>query len=145
MLTRCDAALIIGDNALFQSTASIKSTINNQQSAIEKIDLGDAWTTMTGLPFVWAFWAGRPDALSTDDVKALQHARDEGVERPEELARSYLAETPERQLVGARYLRENIKYYLGEDERAALGMFYRYAVEAGVVSETGALRFYGQL
>ena len=30
----------------------------------EKIDLGEQWTAMTGLPFVWAFWAGRPGALS---------------------------------------------------------------------------------
>lgn len=144
MLARCDAALIIGDNALFQSTLSITSTIDNQQSAIEKIDLGDAWTKMTGLPFVWAFWAGRPDAVCADDVRALQQARDEGVQRPGELARSYLADTPERQPAGARYLQDNIKYYLGEDERTALETFYRYAVEAGVVPGTDVLRFYGQ-
>jgi chorismate dehydratase len=137
MLARCDAALIIGDTALFQSA------ISNQQSAIEKIDLGDAWTTMTGLPFVWAFWAGRPDALLADDVRALQHARDEGVRRPEELARAYLSNEPERHFAGARYLRENIKYYLGDDERTALETFYRYAAEAGVVSKTDALRFFG--
>jgi chorismate dehydratase len=143
MLARCDAALIIGDNALFQSATSIQSPITNQQSAIEKIDLGDAWTTMTGLPFVWAFWAGRIDALSAGDVEALQRARDEGVKRPEELARAYLANMPERQPIGARYLRENIKYYLGDDERTALETFYRYAVEAGLVPRTDAPRFYG--
>jgi chorismate dehydratase len=144
MLARCDAALIIGDNALFQSASSTQSTINNQQSAIEKIDLGEAWTSLTGLPFVWAFWAGRPDALGVGDVQALQHARDEGVKRPEELARAYLAYAPQRQVLGARYLRENIKYYLGDDERTGLELFYRYAAEAGVVSGTDALRFYAQ-
>jgi chorismate dehydratase len=144
MLARCDAALIIGDNALFQSANSAQSTINNRQSPIEKIDLGEAWTSLTGLPFVWAFWAGRSDALGVGDVQALQHARDEGVKRPEELARTYLANAPERQVLGARYLRENIKYYLGDDERSGLEMFYRYAVEAGVVSGTDVLRFYAQ-
>jgi len=76
------------------------------------------------------------------DVAALQRARDEGVERPDELARAYLAGTPERQEAGARYLRENIKYYLGDDERTGLETFYRYAVEAGLVVERGELRFF---
>ena len=145
MLARCDAALIIGDNALFEPTISNQSAISNQQSTIEKIDLGEAWTSLTGLPFVWAFWAGRPDALDAGDVQTLQQARDEGVKRPEELARAYLANMPERQLLGARYLQENIKYYLGDDERTALEMFYRYAVEAGLVQKADTPRFYGQL
>jgi chorismate dehydratase len=136
MLAHCDAALIIGDNALFEST------LTNHQSPIEKVDLGEAWTDLTGLPFVWAFWAGRPDALDTDDVAALQQARNGGVQRPDELAREYLADTPERQETGARYLRQNIKYYLGGDERAGLETFYRYAAEAGLVADAGELRFF---
>jgi chorismate dehydratase len=136
MLAHCDAALIIGDNALFQSA------ICNLQSAIEKVDLGEAWTDLTGLPFVWAFWAGRPDALSAADVAALQHARDEGVRRPEELAQEYLADTPERQETGARYLRQNIKYYLGGDERAGLETFYQYAAETGLVDKASELQFF---
>ena len=149
MLAHGDAALLIGDNALFldrdQSTVdSRQSTVSTVQKSVEKIDLGDAWTTMTGLPFVWAFWAGRPDALTADDVAALQRARDEGILRPEELARQYLAGTPERQEAGARCLRQNIKYYLGDEERAGLETFYRYAVEAGVVTSASEIRFYGQ-
>jgi chorismate dehydratase len=136
MLARCDAALIIGDNALFQPP------IADRRLAIEKVDLGEAWTDLTGLPFVWAFWAGRPDALDADDVAALQRARDEGVRRPEELAREYLSDAPERQETGARYLRQNIKYYLGSDERAGLETFYRYAAEAGLVSKAGQPDFF---
>jgi len=139
MLAHCDAALIIGDNALF-----LKSAIHNLQSTIHKIDLGDEWTRMTGLPFVWAFWAGRPEVLCPADVAALQRARDEGVQRPDELAREYLADAPARQQAGADYLRENIKYYLRDDERAGLEAFYRYAVEAGVVEQARPLAFYSQ-
>src|SRR4051794_20790333 len=40
MLERCDAALIIGDPALFLDVAA---------TAVRKIDLGDEWTSMTGL------------------------------------------------------------------------------------------------
>jgi chorismate dehydratase len=133
MLARCDAALIIGDNALFLDPAAHRAT---------KIDLGEAWTRLTGLPFVYAFWAGRPDALQAGDVSALQRARDEGILRPDELAREYLADSPARQQTGATYLRENIKYYLRDEERAGLETFYQYAAEAGVVPETRPLRFF---
>jgi chorismate dehydratase len=137
MLAHCDAALIIGDTALFLDPDAL-----GLHQAIERIDLGDAWTSMTGLPFVYAFWAGRADALGPDAVRVLQRARDAGVDRPEELARAYLAGSPERQAIGARYLRDNIKYYLRADERAGLEAFYRYACEAGVVDRTAPLRFY---
>ena len=134
MLSRCDAALVIGDNALF---------LDPQAGAgIEAIDLGEAWRHLTGLPFVYAFWAGRPGVLQPEDVGALQHARDEGTRRSDELARQYLADAPGRQALGARYLRENIRYQLGDDERAGLEAFYRYALEAGLVTAAHELHFF---
>jgi chorismate dehydratase len=123
MLDHADAALIIGDNALFLEPAP----------GVEKMDLGEAWTAMTGLPFVYAFWAGRPGALTPADVGLLQGARDAGLCRPAEIAREYFGDALERQAIGARYLRDNIKYHFGDDERAGLALFYRYAAEAGVV------------
>ena len=134
MLRRADAALVIGDIALLAETDSLI-----------KIDLGEAWTSMTGLPFVWAFWAGRAGALGADDVAALRAARDEGVEQAEAIAREYFREAPRHRELGARYLSDNIKYYLGGGERAGLELFYRYAAEIGVVPTTSDLRFYGQV
>jgi predicted solute-binding protein len=113
-----------------------------RQVTVQKIDLGEVWTAMTGLPFVWAFWAGRPDRLTAGDLQALRQARDAGVTASEPIARQYLADRPERQAAGARYLRDNIKYYLGPDERAGLELFYRYAADAGVVDSVEPLRFY---
>jgi len=140
MLSRCDAALIIGDKALFQEPARGASSTR----AIEKIDLGESWRQLTGLPFVYAFWAGPPQALSPGDVATLVKARDEGVERPEALAAEYLEDAPRWQPLGAEYLRDNIKYYLGEREREGLELFYRFAAEAGVVERTQPLRFFNR-
>jgi chorismate dehydratase len=137
MLGRDDAALIIGDNALFLDVSR-----GGGRETIHKIDLGEAWFELTGLPFVYAFWAGRPDALTGDDVRVLQQARDEGVTRPDELARAYLADRPDRHRAGADYLRDNIRYYLRSDERAGLEAFYRYAAEAGVVPAARRLEFF---
>ena len=139
MLHRCDAALIIGDKALFHGPLSARSS---SAARIEKIDLGEAWRQLTGLPFVYAFWAGRSPALSPDDVSVLVKARDEGVRQPDTLAREYLAAAPEWQTLGAEYLRDNIKYYLGDREREGLQLFYRFAAEAGVVERTQPLRFF---
>ena len=133
MLAKADAGLLIGDTALF-----IDSTAG---TSLDKIDLGEVWTHMTGLPFVYAFWAGRPDALTQEDVAALQRARDEGVGHVAEIA-AWCFRDPRQQAIGARYLRDNIKYDLGDDERAGLELFYRYAAEAGVVKATQPLRFY---
>ena len=135
MLAGCDAALMIGDNALFAEPQDLKG--------VERIDLGDVWTRMTGLPFVYAFWAGRPGLLTPDDVRALQMARDAGIAQVGEIAAQHFSR-PDRQAVAERYLRDNIRYHLGADERAGLALFYRYAAEAGVAPATQELRFYEQ-
>jgi predicted solute-binding protein len=44
--------------------------------------------------------------------------------------------------MGAAYLRDNIKYHLGDEERTALETFYRYAAEAGVVERAAAPAFF---
>src|SRR5215471_6688801 len=131
MLATSDAALIIGDNAL----------VRDGGEGVEKTDLGDVWKRMTGLPFVYAFWAGRHGSLTTHDVDVLQRARDRSLRHTEDIAREYFASTPDRQDMGARYLRDNIKYSLGAQERAGLELFYQYAVEAGAITRAEPLRF----
>jgi predicted solute-binding protein len=73
MLSASDAALIIGDTALFLDRGVVSR--GGHTVAVEKIDLGDVWTKSTGLPFVYAFWAGRPDALDREDVAELLSAK----------------------------------------------------------------------
>src|SRR3954454_10351972 len=82
-LDGCDAALLIGDPALF---------LDHETAGLTKIDLGAEWTRATGLPFVWAFWAGRAGAVSAGDVAALQKARDAGVAESDSIADAYCGE-----------------------------------------------------
>jgi chorismate dehydratase len=123
MLARCDAALIIGDAALLLDDGTVRLQAQEPVADVrhvEKIDLGELWTGVTGLPFVYAFWAGRLGALDAADVAALQRARDAGVTQPDLIAREYFADSREHQTIGARYLRDNIKYYLRDEECAGL-------------------------
>lgn len=131
MLNRCDAALLIGDPALF---------LDYEPLGASKIDLGAEWNAMTGLPFVWAFWAGRPGALTKDDVRSLLAARDAGVAASDGIAAAYCG--PERAERGQAYLRDNIRYTLGEREEDGLRMFYELAGKHGLVEAVVPPAFY---
>jgi chorismate dehydratase len=133
MLKRCDAALMIGDPALFA---------DYRTAGLDKTDLGEEWTAMTGLPFVWAFWAGRPLAAPPEACTALRAARDAGVASVAEVARAYCSGDPAETALGTQYLRENIRYGLGEAEQAGLRRFLDVAAELRVVPVGGAVRFY---
>jgi len=133
MLDRADGALIIGDKALF---------LDHATEGARKIDLGELWTEATSLPFVYAFWAGRPRVIDPDDVTALRCARDAGVANVDLIAAACVPDDPVRQEVVARYLRNNIQYSLNGAAEEGLRTFYRYAAELGLVSFDGELRFY---
>ena len=77
MLGVADAALVIGDPAL---------RIDPAAHGVEKIDLGEAWRTLTGLPFVYAAWTGRPGVLGPRHLAALAAARDAGLAAREAIA-----------------------------------------------------------
>jgi chorismate dehydratase len=143
MLARADAALIIGDVALFLDHTTVRlKPDTTAASAVRKIDLGDLWTRETGLPFVYAVWAGWPGAIDAEDVRLLQQARDRGVAGSDDVARAYYPDDPGRQAVARRYLRDNIRYDLGDEELEGLRTFYRYAAEAGLVSGVRELTFF---
>jgi chorismate dehydratase len=136
MLGDCDAALIIGDLALFTDGGVHRA--GSHDVHVEKIDLGELWTSTTGLPFVYAFWAGRPSAVGPDEVAVLQQTRDNACRAPQKVAATYYPGDPARQAIAEQYLRDNIKYGFGADEHAGLEQFYAYAAEAGLVPSAGA-------
>ncbi len=131
MLRECDAALLIGDPALNLDPAA---------AGVEKIDLGAQWTSLTGLPFVWAFWAGRPGVVPPAAVAALTKARDAGVAASDEIAVAYCG--PAEIARGQAYLRDNIRYVLGEREEAGLRMYYDLAERQGLIEAVRVPRFY---
>ena len=67
---------------------------------------------MTGLPFVWAFWAGRPDAADAGMVARLQDAAEQGMANTDQIAAAYCPGDPIRIAVAQRYLRENLTFRL---------------------------------
>jgi chorismate dehydratase len=133
MLDACDAALVIGDPALFIDHAAL---------GVEKVDLGAEWRTLTGLPFVYAFWAGWPGALTSDDVACLREIKANGVAHPEAVSRAYFGDDQDRVTIGIRYLRENVRFDLGDAEQEGLRRFYADATDLGLIPAGVELRFY---
>ena len=134
MLKRCDAAMLIGDVALFTEYETVVD--------IEKIDLGEEWTAMTGLPFVWAFWAGRGDLVKPDHVAALRAARDAGAAALDEVVAAHQGGDPEQAEIARAYLRENVQFALTEEGLVGVKRFFAAAADIGVVPQAGALRFF---
>ena len=133
MLADADAALLIGDPALFLDPAD---------HGVAKIDLGAVWTEMTGLPFVWAFWAGRPGSADGPTVRLLQQAADEGMRQSDAIADAYCRDMPGRQLLARRYLREHLRFRFDARAMAGLQTYYREAAALGLAGAPGPLRFF---
>ena len=136
MLATADAALLIGDPALFVDTGA-------HGARLEKVDLGREWTAMTGLPFVWAFWAGPARAGDPDVIAALQQSARDGAANADAVADAFFAGDPVGQAVGRRYLRENLRYEMTDRMLEGLRRFYAEAHALGRVRRDGPIEFFG--
>jgi predicted solute-binding protein len=133
MLAVADAALVIGDPALF---------IDARALGVDKIDLGAAWTAMTGLPFVWAFWSGPDLARTAAIVPLLQETAATGMAHTGDIARAYCGGDPERTALAGTYLRENLMFRLSDRALDGLRTFYGEALDLGLVTGHAELRFF---
>ncbi len=106
-----DAVLLIGDPAL-------KFVLNPHEHQIW--DLGAAWMELTRLPFVYAVWALRRAADTTETRKVLREAKVFGLETLEYLINHRTEFTPEFR---RDYLSWHIHYHLGADEKRGLAKF----------------------
>jgi chorismate dehydratase len=143
-----DAALIIGDPALFADPSETSAALAAQAHSrmrpkVQKIDLGQTWFEMTGLPFVWAFWAGRADAADHHVSRALRETRDRGVANIDDIARREAPDDAAKQALIARYLRETIVYDLDGPFETGLRTYYALLAEHGLLERPAELRFFG--
>ena len=133
MTQAADAALLIGDPALEADAAAL---------GLRKIDLGAEWTTMTGLPFVYAAWTGRSGVISASEVRLLQEAQAEGARSTDAIAAEYGRGSPEATARAAAYLRDNVKYGLGDEEIRGLQTFLDYAADVKAAPRKRRLEFF---
>jgi chorismate dehydratase len=118
MLGAADAALVIGDPALRIEPAGLPYFT---------YDLGREWVEMTGLPMVFAVWAGRRGAVTPDVVEAFRGSCRYGLERMEEIVASEAPRLGFAPEVVREYLTRRIVHELGPREYEGMELFLRYA------------------
>ena len=130
MLRDHDAALLIGDAALTAET-----------SGLFVHDLAAEWFALTGLPFVFALWAVRPGVVLPDGVRPFLESRRIGMANIREIA---LRAGDDLKIAPGSiesYLKTNIHFYLGSEERRGLGLFFRQAQQLGLTPGWRPIRY----
>jgi chorismate dehydratase len=129
MLGECDAALLIGDPALATDFPGL-----------EVHDLAELWKAMTGLPFVFAFWAVRADAATGEVIRAFQQSTEYAFQHLDEIVQEESKRTGLARELVRTYLTENINFTLGERNLAGLRLFYSLAQELELIGEAKPLQ-----
>jgi|SRR5215471_1636350 len=138
MLAQYDAALLIGDPAL-----------QVDRSRHITLDLAEEWNRYTGKSFVFAFWAIRRASLAGKDERTVAEAfrlsRDHGLTKPnlDEVVQEWSVQLSLPTSVVSSYLTENMHYFLDDQCREGLELFYEYAAEIGALPKAPELRFVG--
>jgi chorismate dehydratase len=126
--TNADAILLIGDRAMHSPPGPYEAVW----------DLGDQWFRTTGHPFVFAMWAHRNDLTPGTLGSILEQARDAGVAHLSQIAR---CEAPKLGLTQPQcfdYLHDNLNFRFGISEQQGLELFFRQAVELGLLPTSAA-------
>ncbi len=126
-----DAFLVIGDDAM-----------KVQEEGFIILDLGQEWKELTGLPFVYAVWVTRSESKLKGLSELLVDAKEHGLKYVNEIADIEAKRLEMEKERCIRYLKESIKYNLGEREIRGLNYFYDYALEIGEVREGVKIEFY---
>jgi len=118
MLRSADAALIIGDPAL---------RIDPVRLPYFTYDLGAEWVEITGLPMVFAVWAGRAEAVTAPLAEAFRESCRFGRARIDEIVASEAARREFAPALVREYLTRNIVHELDAHDYEGLELFLRYA------------------
>jgi len=124
MLAVADAALIIGDPALRLSPEALPYLV---------IDLGAEWTELTGLPMVFAVWAGEKSCITPDVIRIFRDSYYYGRDHLEDILRELAVPRGFPADLARRYLSGHIMYELTPAACEGMALFRRMARECGAV------------
>lgn len=148
MLDKADAAMLIGDPALRISVAiETKSAVSPEGRAVcqapalgmegteifHLYDVVGEWRMFTSLPAVMAVWAARPETITPEVLADFAASRDFGLSQIPAISLEAARELglPERALES--YLRHNIDFTLGEENRRGLERYFHEAAELNLI------------
>jgi predicted solute-binding protein len=124
MLDVADAALMIGDPALHLQPSALP---------FETLDLGAEWFSLTGLPMVFAVWAGPPEVVQAAPAGVFRASAEFGLSRLDQIASRAPAEHGVAVDLARTYVSSHIRYRLGPDELRGLSEYRRMIAELDAV------------
>lgn len=130
MLDEADAALVIGDPAL-----------KVDRERYQVFDLAAEWKALTGLPFVFAVWAVRPEVEFPDLSFYFKSSLRYGMSSLDTLVREAAAELSLDTAEVRAYLTEHLTFFLRQEEIDGLNEFYRRAHAHGLILEPKPIEF----
>lgn len=120
MLATSDAALVIGDPALHLDPSALPYFV---------LDLGAEWVSCTGLPMVFAVWAGRTPNLTAAARKAFLDSYEWGLGCTGEMVDRAVAERGYAPELARNYFTRFISYRLTAEHLAGLTRFRGLAAQ----------------
>lgn len=126
--------LLIGDKVVTHSPPAVRYP--------HQLDLGEAWKALTGLPFVYAAWQCRADAVASDEGRRrmalasamLDRQRRHNVTRLDWLVQQWAPRARWPVDLAQRYIGELLRYDMGPREREAVGKFFELCAAHGITT-----------
>ncbi len=129
-----DGGMIIGNEGLKKRYDS--------PCGYKVIDLGQAWTSNTGLPFVYAAFAVNEGVELGKNLKALQEAKEYGIDRIREIAKLESVKIGMDEETCFNYLNDRIRYDLGEKEKQGMITYSKYLEQLGTCESIDQVKTY---
>jgi len=129
MLEEADAALIIGDPALLLDPATLP---------FPYLDLGAEWIDMTGLPMVFAVWAGRRELITPGFEEAFRESCRFGLEHVEDIVATEHSARGISPKLAREYITEHIAFELNDRDYQGMELYLRYALELDAADRVAA-------
>ena len=130
MLKDNDAALIIGDPAMTFTRDDLRV-----------VDMASLWREYTDLGFVFAVWAVRSKDLEKVATIDFAEARDEGLERIEDILSDYEPEIPLPREELREYLTDDITFHIDQSMQAGMKLYFDLAHKHGLIEQVKPLMF----
>ncbi len=125
MLASADAALVIGDPALF---------IDRERYVV--LDLAGEWLELTGLPFVFAVWAARKEFATPALARLLADSYAVGAAELDQIVTEAALDSGLPEAVLRDYYTRNLSYEMGPAEQEGLAEYLRRATAHGATRPT---------
>jgi len=119
----CQAILLIGDKVVSHTLTDFDI----------QTDLGGAWKSLTGLPFVFAVWAAREESAEGHLSAILSAARDAGIAHARRIATDTGPGLGWPVELACRYLTHRLRFTLSAAHRQGMELFFRMVREQNLV------------